>query len=86
MTPDHDLDRAGKSVESGVVRVRSHVSAGAGVDRVANSRSGAGMADQCWSSGNDSAANQATNAENFHQAIGQPVGSAAFFRLSTGSP
>ena len=28
----------------------------------------------------------ATNAGNFLQAIGQPVGSAAFFRLSTGSP
>ena len=30
--------------------------------------------------------NPATNVGNFHQAIGQPVGSAAFFRLSTGSP
>jgi hypothetical protein len=30
--------------------------------------------------------NQATNAGNFHQTIGPPVGSAAFFRLSTGSP
>jgi hypothetical protein len=27
-----------------------------------------------------------TNAGNFYQAIGQPVGSTAFFRLSTGSP
>jgi hypothetical protein len=30
--------------------------------------------------------NLATNAGNFHQTIGQPVGRAAFFRLSTGSP
>jgi hypothetical protein len=30
--------------------------------------------------------NPATNAGNFHQALGQPVGRAAFFRLSTGSP
>jgi len=28
----------------------------------------------------------ATNAGNFHQTIGPPVGRAAFFRLSTGSP
>jgi hypothetical protein len=28
----------------------------------------------------------ATNAGIFHQTIGQPVGNAAFFRLSTGSP
>ena len=27
-----------------------------------------------------------TNAGNFHQTIGQPAGSAAFFRLSTGGP
>jgi hypothetical protein len=30
--------------------------------------------------------NPATNAGDFHQTIGQPAGSAAFFRLSTGSP
>jgi hypothetical protein len=30
--------------------------------------------------------NLTTNAGNFHQTIGQPVGRAAFFRLSTGSP
>jgi hypothetical protein len=30
--------------------------------------------------------NPATNAGNFHQTIGQPVGNTAFFRLSTGSP
>jgi hypothetical protein len=30
--------------------------------------------------------NPTTNAGNFYQAIGPPVGSAAFFRLSTGSP
>ena len=30
--------------------------------------------------------NPVTNAGNFYQAIGPPVGSAAFFRLSTGSP
>jgi hypothetical protein len=27
-----------------------------------------------------------TNAGNFHQTIGQPAGSAAFFHLSTGGP
>jgi hypothetical protein len=30
--------------------------------------------------------NPSTNAGNFHQTIGPPVGNVAFFRLSTGSP